>query len=243
MQIVTIIFAIIGVIALFCFSCFLYIYSKNVVRGNGNMQTKSFSLNNFDSIDFGGTWKVDIKQGSDFLVEVEADENLFEYFDVYVSGNTLNIRTKRKNISSTKCVAHVTMPLLKRLEGGGVTKGSIKDFDMPYDKMVLALSGASNIEAENISLKDLEVSICGAGNVKVQGKGANMQLEVSGAGKVMARDFETENAELNSSGTSHLEVWAKESLRVNISGASSVRYKGSPNISKVISGASSLKPF
>ena len=214
------------------------------VKGNGKVQKKTFSLNNFDSINLGGEWKIDIKQDSAFLVEVEADENLFDHFDINILGNTLNVKIKKGSaVSSKKCALYITMPFLKSLKSDGAIKGKIKDFNKTDGKMMLASSGSADIEGENLNLKDLDITISGSGTITPKGKGANMKLNISGSANIKAKEFETENAEIDLSGTGDAQVWVKGNLKVNLSGTGLVRYKGSPNIEKNISGTGSVEAF
>lgn len=47
------------------------------------MTVKTFELKDFDAVAVGGSWRVNISQSETFS-KIEADENLFEYFDIAV---------------------------------------------------------------------------------------------------------------------------------------------------------------
>lgn len=114
--------------ALSCIGCVRTMQSATgkQLSGNGNMTVKTFELKDFDAVAVGGSWRVNISQSETFS-KIEADENLFEYFDIAVSGKTLRIGTKHGySIQSTKCSAVITMPTLTGLDCAGAMRGPFR---------------------------------------------------------------------------------------------------------------------
>src|SRR5262249_24969121 len=63
------------------------------VRGNGHIKTEERQVAAFASLDAGGTFEIQWQSGSPAL-RITTDENLLNYIENNVSGDTLNLRTR-----------------------------------------------------------------------------------------------------------------------------------------------------
>ena len=84
----------IAIVASFLLSSCHFFGGKRV-SGNGKIVTQERSVNGFQNIDVSGSATVRLRQDSMPSVKVETDENLIEYLDVHVDGNTLVIKPKK----------------------------------------------------------------------------------------------------------------------------------------------------
>ena len=219
---------------------------NTTVTGNGIRITKDLPHQGFTAVSIGGSWKVEIAYSETFSIKIEADENLFDFFDISVSDNTLHLKTKRGyTIVSPKCPnagnkAFITMPVLTHLSGSGATTATVLEFNQPKSDLSVAISGSGDITAENIIINNVKLTVSGSGTVISTGKAQNMTAVVSGSGKIRAANLEVNTADVSISGSGSAELWAKETLKADISGSGIIRYKGTPTISKSISGSGSI---
>lgn len=214
-----------------CLGCQSSPESSKSISGNGIIETKTFSQNNFNAISIDGGWTSDIRYSKTFSIQIETDENLFSYLDISVTGNVLNIGFKSGySISSTQCKASITMPALIRLQTSGSLTGTVSSFNNPEDEMSIDISGSGDITARDITLKTLQLKISGSGTLAAIGKAQNLKALISGSGDIKTADLETEKAEVSISGSGSAEVWVKQNLKTDISGSGSIRYKGNPAI-------------
>lgn len=214
----------------------------NIVIGNGNIKAKSYDLKNFTTVSCSGKWTVHIEHGADFSVKIISDENLFPFFDVYKSGDTVYVKERSTyHPESTEQKLFITMPTLKRLNAAGSLSGFISDFNQPSDELLLSLSGSGAITAGPLTVQKINLQISGSGTVSAYGKAHDMKASISGSGTIKARGLETDNAAVSIPGSGLAEVWAKNTLNASISGSGSIRYKGNPSITQNISGSGSLK--
>lgn len=163
--------------ALSCIGCVWTMQSATgkQLSGNGNMTVKTFELKDFDAVAVGGSWRVNISQSETFSVKIEADENLFEYFDIAVSGKTLRIGTKHGySIQSTKCSAVITMPTLMGLDCAGAMRVAVSSFKRSDEALSVTLSGSGSITACDMTVKELKLEISGSGTVTPTGKAQKM---------------------------------------------------------------------
>src|SRR5688572_29539528 len=74
------------------FSC-RYLGNERV-SGDGNIVSQNRKTGNFEIIDVSGAFKIDLRQGTTTSVDISADENLMEFIEVYLEGNTLVVAQK-----------------------------------------------------------------------------------------------------------------------------------------------------
>jgi hypothetical protein len=226
------------------------------------MTTKNFDLKNYNRIEVGGAFEVDIARGDSFHVTVTADD--FPHVRVETLNDTLIIR--RQGIEwfapfHGRPKATVTLPILTDLDISGASHGKLRDFQSG-ENLTITLSGASHLEAVNISAGDINVRASGASSltgeikttqdakfeasgasrIELTGTGANVVMKINGASKAELGDFPVQNANLDVSGASHALVNLNGRLDANVSGASKLFWSGTPIMGDIqSSGASNLR--
>jgi hypothetical protein len=226
------------------------------------MTTKTFDLKDFTRIEVGGAFEVDIARGDSFNITVTADD--FPHVRVEALNDTLIIR--RQGIEwfapfHSRPRATVTLPVLTDLDISGASHGKFRDFQSG-ENLTVKLSGASHLEAVNISSGGLDVRASGASSltgaikttqdakfeasgasrIELTGTGANIVMKINGASKAELGDFPVQNANLDVSGASHALVNLNGRLDANVSGASKLFWSGTPVMGDIqSSGASNLR--
>lgn len=187
------------------------------IQGSGNVTVEKRDLKGFKSVDVGGIFQVDVIAGKDFSVEVEADDNLLSHIETEVRGDTLYIETNGRIKSSNAIKVRVTAPNVDKLDASGVAN--------------VSLSGVKN--------DALTLSSSGASKVTVSGETSQLNVDVSGATKILADQLKAANASIEASGASYVGVNVSGELNSDLSGASKVEYTGTPsNVVTKKSGAS-----
>jgi Protein of unknown function (DUF2807). len=200
---------------LLCSSCFhvnsnfkgSFFGGKDAIKGEGQLIGKNFDFKDFDSITINGHADVTFIQSSIYEVQVHTQENIFEWLDYKVDGNTLIIETKdHREIRATKYSIDIQAPALKKLVVNGASDFEIPNLrtendldieingagDLSFDRvlcnsMTLKVNGAADADLTSISvLKDLKIEVNGAGDVNVTGNARNVSLSVNGAGDIDA---------------------------------------------------------
>ncbi len=96
----------------------------------------------------------------------------------------------------------------------------------------------------NLQLQATKVSfdLSGASKITAAGNCDNVVFETSGASNISAFDLFAKRVNVDLSGSSKVEINARENLSVEASGASAVYYKGSPRFDSIeTSGAAKIK--
>jgi hypothetical protein len=209
------------------------------VTGNGNVIKQVRSVTAFTGIDVSSAFKVYLTQGTTNSVTVEADENLLQYIETKVEGNTLVVRCTKPIYHADKRNVYITFVNLNSIEISGavdlVTQGKITGTELE-----LGCSGASDVEME-LGYSRVKIDCSGASKLKLSGTSENVSIGFSGASELHAYDFIVDNMEMDISGAGEANVNVTKNLRADISGAGEVRYKGTPVIDEHVSGAGSIK--
>ena len=211
------------------------------VRGSGHVITENRTASGFNSIDVSGAIDVYIKQDSTSSVKVEADDNILEYIEVHTDGSTLEIYTE-DNIRlkpSHKIKVYVSNPEYKDLQVGGASSIRSENEITSADVLNVDISGASEGRLE-VNAPKVSVNLTGASNANIKGKTKDFEGSASGASEIRGFDLLTENAEVDASGASNIEVYASVKIAGQASGASGVNYKGNAQVNVEKSGASSV---
>jgi hypothetical protein len=211
------------------------------VKGSGNIKTENRSETGFNSIDVSGAIDVYIKQDSTTSVKVEADDNILEYIEVHIDGSTLEIYTEN-NIRlkpSHKIKVYVSNSEYKDLQVSGASSIHSENEITSPGGLHIDIAGASEGRLE-VNAPKVSVDLTGASNANIKGKTKDFEGSASGASEIRGFDLLTENADVNASGASNIEIYASIKIDGQASGASSVNYKGNAQSSVEKSGASSV---
>ena len=197
------------------------LFSTYTIEGSGNVVTRTMDFSDFTAVDVGGGFKVEITQSSSYSVRVTADNNTFDYIDVYKTGETLTIGLKSGySFRNVTLKADITMPNLYAVALSGGTHSTAKEFTSTHE-FNLVLSGGSSLELE--------------------GAGGNLNFVASGGSRSDLSDFPVHNAIVLLSGGSQATINLDGKLDANLSGGSQLQYIGTPTMGDIYtSGGSAI---
>ena len=214
-----------GLLALAALGVALILSSCNVnigaTSGSGVVKTETRSISGVSKVEFSGVGELAITQAPVESLTVSAEDNLLPLLTSTVSGDTLSLGVK----SGSRIIP--TKPIVFTLT---VTQLS-----------AVTLSGAGSINAVNISVPALDVTLSGAGQMTISGSAPSQTALVSGVGSYNAKAFQTDATQVTISGTGSATVSASKTLDATVSGAGSVTYYGSPQVTQSVSGVGSIK--
>jgi hypothetical protein len=169
------------------------------VRGNGQIKTEERQVGAFANLDAGGAFEIEWESGSPAL-RITTDENLLPYIENDVSDDTLRLRT-RDHIWPTHGIKIVISSPTRT--GGrirGAIKLTVKQLSGPtfaleskgasevtlagnVDRLLVDMTGASQLAAAGLQTKTAEISTTGAGDSEVAVTDT-LNVAITGAGKV-----------------------------------------------------------
>jgi hypothetical protein len=235
-----IIIAIVVAVAAICTVLILRVW-PGVLIGSGNLETEEYAFTNFTKVEISSAFDFEIKQSSSYGINITADDNVIDYIQVYIDGQTLKIRLG--GVPSLRLVtlrASVTLPQLRGLAVSGASRGTVSDFNS-IGGLNMTISGASRVTGD-VTAGNVEFDISGASTIQLEGSADDMIARVSGASRLSLGDFAVNDANVNVSGASTGTINLNGRLDANVSGASTLLYIGEPTIGTVnVSGASTLR--
>jgi hypothetical protein len=134
------------------------------------------------------------------VVEVSGDDNIVPLVTATVNGGVLHLDTTESIRPNLKLVVRVVSPKIESID----------------------VSGAADVLASGFEGERLRVDLSGAAGIEIDGKVGELEVSLSGAGRVNARKLVTQKAKVDVSGAGKVEVNATDSLDATISGAGTI---------------------
>ncbi len=212
----------------------------NCKRGSGNQVTENRSLGGFSEIELSGDYQLNIKQDSNYVVNITADDNLMQYVKSEVNGDRLKIHTSRNICNAGPFIVNISLRELNYLKVTGAIKVTSVGKIITKD-LQLKLSGATKVDLD-LNADNVRTTGSGLTEVNLRGQASSHSVEMSGSGTLNALDFVVSKYEIESSGISNCRINVLNELNVNSSGSSDIQYKGNPaNVNNNKSGSSTLQ--
>ena len=190
------------------------------IRGNGHMVTQDRTVDPFINVEAGGAFRIEWHSGAP-SASTTVDENLMQYVEMEVRDKVLHVRTTR----SVRPRHSIQLELTSNaLEGA-------------------SFSGASRLNAHQLSGPKFYLETTGASNVTLDGTVDELVANMTGASDLHAESLQTKTAELSVTGAGDARIAVSDTLKVSITGAGKVEYIGNPpHIEREITGAGSIRP-
>lgn len=176
----------------------------------GPMVTENRDVGSFDSIAVRGAARIVVRVGTTQSVTVEGPEKSVKSLSTEVDGDTLYIRSSRKDFvftsSGSRLVVNVTLPALDELRLEGSNDARLSGFN----------GGKSRIEIE------------GAANVEARGRLDELTVHMQGAGRANLRELIASEAKVTVDGVGTVHVNSTDSLDATMNGVGAILYSGTP---------------
>jgi hypothetical protein len=215
------------------------------VVGSGNLVTQEFDLSDFTTVNVGSGFEVEITQSSSFSINITADDNMFDYIEVFKTSEKLTIRLKwgysYESAKARDRPTKITMPTLYELELSGGTPGTIEGFSSSHE-FVLELSGGSSLIGDFTTSGDAQFTLSGGSHlIELEGAANDLHVSASSGSRLELSDFHVNDANVNLSGGSHATINLEGRIDADLSGGSHLAYIGDPTMGNIqTSGGSTV---
>lgn len=216
------------------------------IKGNGNVIQKEFNITeDFSTIEAKSGWDVILQKGSQTRVYAEADENLLEILEVYVTGNSLIIRTESTENIGSATSKKVYVTYANELSNISASSGAdLEVIDLlEGERLQLDVSSGGSISTE-LMVRDVQVEVSSGGNIDLSGGAETIEADVSSGGHIDARSLRVEDCIAEASSGGSIKIWAGNSIRASASSGGNISYWGDPsdvNIPSSMTGSVSKK--
>jgi hypothetical protein len=185
-----------------------------MVSGSGKLATENRPVGAYSRITLAGIGDVQVTQGDTTSLRIEAEDNLMQYFDTSVQGDTLTIGIKPEyagiNLLPTR---------------------PVKFFVTTPNVAALTLAGSGNITAGPVESTDFAVSLLGSGNISTDRLAATGSVDASlkGSGNITfgAVTTKTFTSTIAGSGNVKLSSLAADSVKATTTGSGDFSASGS----------------
>lgn len=212
------------------------------VTGNGNVIKENRNVSDFKGVKTSGSIDVEIKNGDQYQVTVQNDENLIPYVITEVRDGVLNIHYKDGySIMSDHAKVFVTSPSIEKIVSSGSADISGNGVISNSNQLEISTSGSGDVSAE-VDAPSVKAISSGSGDITLSGRTKDFECKISGSGDAKCANLKSENAVIRVSGSSDVHVFASVSLKVNVTGSGDVYYGGNPSSPEIhITGSGSVK--
>lgn len=216
--------------------------NNQFIKGSGNSDTETRTLNSFDAVSLSSIGDLTIKNSDKDELVIEADDNLLQYITSEIKNGKLTIGTQDginfNPISKIRYTLYMTADLTALTVSG---LGNISAGQVNTNEIDLVVSGSGNILVDQVVAEKANTTISGLGSVEIkQGKIKNQIIEISGSGQLTAENVESEQVDVTISGLGGASLWVIDQLNAQISGSGSIDYYGNPRIQQNVSGLGKL---
>ncbi len=196
------------------------------VKGTGNVEKKSLTVQSFHGIAMEGSMDVVLTQGPTQSVVIEAQANIAALVTTEVRNGVWIISTDKSYSTDKDFVVRITVPVIDvvHLDGSGdVTSEGVFD----VGKMDLNIAGSGNITLA-FNASSTQADIEGSGDMKLSGSSNKVSIQIAGSGDVNAKELRSNEASADISGSGDVTLYAAESLEASIDGSGDINFLGRP---------------
>jgi hypothetical protein len=193
----------------------------------GALTTRQFDFTDFNTVQVGSSFKVDITPSDKYSIEITSNESSFKYINVTRKGNVLQIGLEGLHffIGSRTLEAKITMPELAGVNVSGATMASVTGFKSTND-LDARVSGSSTL-ALDMEMGRLTGEVSGASHLSGNIKSTSADVGLSGSSNWVL-DMETGDFDCQSSGASSTSgTLTAHSTAIKLTGASDIKLTGS----------------
>jgi len=213
--------------------------TNSTITGNKNVITQDRKVSSFHAIKVSGGIDMELSQGNELRLQVEADENLMAIIHTEVSDGVLNIYHD-ENIHDAKTMKiHLTFQQLDAITASGGCDIESKH-KLGFAKLKIDLSGGCDIKLD-CRAGSLVCKQSGGCDSEFSGEAEYGTFDVSGGCDVKATEFHLKNCTIDASGGSDVSVNVTGELNAQATGASDITYSGKPvKVIKSANGSSDI---
>jgi len=209
-------------------------------------------VDNFTKVRFKDFGTLNLSQGEQESLTIEADEQVLEELTSEVRDGTLFLGIGEdwwdrigKVISSvfsgeqSKVIYHLTVKELDEISISGNCK--LESDSLKSDELGVSVSGLGDLTFQHLECSKLDLRISGRGEFSAAGRADQQEVRISGSGEYQAGGLASQKMRIVISGQGNATVRVEESLDITISGLGQVNYYGRPKLRQVISGLGKSK--
>lgn len=217
-------------------------FGNKKIKGNGDVITKTFKTDDYDQVAVNNSLDVELVEGSEGTIKVEAESNIMEHLEIYTKGDRLIVGVKDGVNISTREGIKVWVPVEKISAVSLAGSGDIfSDLVLRNQEFSISIAGSGDIKLHTES-KKLNASIAGSGDMKLKGRTEHFDVSVAGSGDIEAYALKANNVDASVAGSGDISIFCNGGeMSASIVGSGDLRYKGTTSkVKKSIMGSGDI---
>jgi len=209
--------------------------------GSGDIISDTRTVRAFSGLEVEGPFEVIITTGSPDKLVIEADDNLMEYVETEVDGNTLEIRLSRRfNLRDAHLKAYVSSGEINKVHASAAANVTTKTGLVSANKIDLSSSSGASING-NVDAPNVTGKASSGSKLDLRGKARNLNLSSSSGATIHAYDLLSENTSASSSSGASIQTFASLDMNASASSGGEVTFRGPGRVKKNESSGGSVK--
>lgn len=225
-------------------------FGGETINGDGNLATRTYDVGSFDYLavflPFTNNYAVNVTIADAYTCTVRVDENLFEYLDIKVKDDELQLGKPQKRMKfklrPTACVIDITAPSLEEVNMGGC--GTINMLSpLNTKKMEFFVAGSGNIVFKEVAnIAHLELGIAGSGDILIpELVSDHLEIDIAGSGNAKIERGNVTKAEVDIAGSGDCDLVCQvETLEADIAGSGDITARVSGKLEYSIIGSGDI---
>ncbi len=169
--------------------------------------TKEYAVADFQKIDIGGAYAIEIRQGDRFTVSADGAQDDVDELAVSVDNGTLLVKKGDESglfsINDRRIGLRITMPDITSLQLSGASKARVSGF-RNLSRLDADLTGA--VEAElDVRADRLSIDAAGASKTTLKGRARQVDISLAGACQLNGTEMQIDEADVKAIGASRAE--------------------------------------
>jgi hypothetical protein len=214
--------------------------SKNPYGGSGHVITEERHPGNFTDVTVDGPFIVYLEEAANTQVAVNAEDNLMQFIETYISGTTLHIKLK-KNVQLhffKDIKIYLKSPVYHTVNYSG--NGFVQSIDTLHtDHFFCTINGVNNATLAIVTPK-LEIALNGNGHIDLSGSTDNYICNIKEDGAIGGLNLTCADASIDIDGSGKQTLSVSRKLDVSIQGSGNVGYRGDPSVNSDIQGSGAV---
>lgn len=198
-------------------------------QASKNQATEQRAISAYDKLEVNGPFEVVLVKDNPATLTIKGADNILQLITVNVTNKTLSIKLKDGiNITPSKenrVIIKVPFTALNEVSLYG--SGSIMSKKTIENNINIKLNGSGSIHLRLYSPKT-DVNMLGCGTIVLEGYSESVACKLTGSGSIMAKELETDGADVLLMGSGNIKVATNKTIKGRINGSGSVAFGGEP---------------
>jgi hypothetical protein len=199
---------------------------NNGKRGSGNIITEKRNVSVFTKVSAATSIDVDVQQGEEVSVTVEADDNLMKYVETKVVNGELEIRLENISIWNDATIkVHVIAPKYDGFSASSSAELISKNTITSTGKISLDASSSANIDVE-IDAPSVDVEASSSASITASGRTKEITVNANSSASVELFKLQAEIVNAEASSSADVSVFASVKINAKANSSGDIFYIG-----------------